>query len=158
VARIPDRTVGVPPLAISASDTSIAALSYGLADLLATDLARSSRLTVVDRMRLDAVLRELKLANSGNVDAGTAPRVGRILGARRLVVGAVAQLPGGDLSINARVADVTTGGVAKAVSAHARWRGFSTPKRSWRSAFSTRSASRSPHPSAVPSRRIPHVT
>ena len=118
-ARIPDRAVGVPPMAITASDTTLSALGYGLSDLLATDLARSSRLTVVERLQLDAVLRELNLAKSGAVDTATAPRVGRIIGARRLVIGGVRQLPGGDVQITAEVADVVTHRVTKALSARA---------------------------------------
>jgi TolB-like protein len=117
--RIPDRAVGVPPMSITASDTTLSALGYGLSDLLATDLARSSRLTVVERLRLDAVLRELELSRSGAVDTATAPRVGRIIGARRLVVGGVRQLPGGDVQITAQVADVVTHQVTTAVSARA---------------------------------------
>jgi TolB-like protein len=117
--RIPDRAVGVPPMAITASDTTLSALGYGLSDLLANDLARSSRLTVVERLRLDAVLRELDLARSGAVDTTTAPRVGRITGARRLVLGGVRQLPGGDVQITAQVADVVTHRVTNAVSARA---------------------------------------
>jgi TolB-like protein len=117
--RIPDRAVGVPPMAVTASDTTLSALGYGLSDLLATDLARSSRLTVVERLQLDAVLRELNLAKSGAVDTATAPRVGRIIGARRLVIGGVRQLPGGDVQITAQVADVVTHRVATAVSARA---------------------------------------
>ena len=54
--KIPDRAVGVPPMAITSSDTTLAALGYGLSDLLANDLARSSRLTVVERLQFDAAL------------------------------------------------------------------------------------------------------
>src|SRR5690348_5946903 len=117
--RIPDRAVGVPPMSITASDTTLSALGYGLSDLLATDLARSSRVTVVERLRLDAVLRELNLASSGAVDTATAPRVGRIVGARRLIVGGVRQHPGGDVQITVQVADVVTHRVTNAVSARA---------------------------------------
>jgi TolB-like protein len=117
--KIPDRSVGVPPMSITASDTTLSALGYGLAELLANDLARSSRLTVVERLRIDAVLRELKLASSGAVDSASAARVGRLIGARRLVVGGVRQLPGGDVQITAQIADVVTRGVTRAVSARA---------------------------------------
>jgi curli biogenesis system outer membrane secretion channel CsgG len=117
--RIPDRAVGVPPMAITASDTTLSALGYGLSELLANDLARSSRLTVVERLRLEAVLRELDLARSGAVDTTTAARVGRIIGARRLIVGGVRQLPGGDVQITAQVADVVTHRVTNVVSARA---------------------------------------
>ena len=117
--QIPDRTIGVPPMAITATDTTLSALGYGLSDLLATDLARSSRLTVVERVRLDALLRELKLSSSGAVDTASAPRVGRLIGARRLIIGGVRQWPGGDVQITAQVADVVTRRVTNAVSARA---------------------------------------
>ena len=119
--RIPERAVAVPPMSITSSDTTLAPLAYGLAELLANDLARSSRLTVVERLRIDAVLRELRLSTSGIgvVDSSSAARVGRLIGARRLIVGRVRQLPGGDLQITAQVADVTTRGVTTAVSARA---------------------------------------
>jgi TolB-like protein len=117
--KIPDRAVGVPPMSITATDTTLSALGYGLSDLLAGDLARSSRLTVVERLQLDAVLRELDLGRSGAVDTSTAPRVGRIIGARRLIIGGVRQLPGGDVQITAQVADVVTHRVTNAVTARA---------------------------------------
>ncbi|MGH7579786.1 MAG: CsgG/HfaB family protein, partial [Gemmatimonadales bacterium] len=92
---------------------------YGLADLLTTDLARSGRLQIVDRLRLDAVLREIDLVESGRVDTATAPRVGRLVQARRLVLGSLTATPGGGLAIDARVADVASGEVRQAVSASA---------------------------------------
>src|SRR5205807_3519701 len=62
---------------------------------------------------------ELQLTNSGMVDNATAPRVGKLVGARRLIVGAVNQLPNGDIEVNAHVADVVTTGVTQVVSARA---------------------------------------
>ena len=118
-STLPVRTVGVAPLQVSAADTLIAPLSYGLADLLITDLARSNQLRVVDRIRMDALLRELKLVESGRVDTSTAPRVGKLVGARQLVLGSLLQQPDGQLSIDARIADVSTTEVQLAVSARA---------------------------------------
>jgi TolB-like protein len=110
-ASLPASAVGVAPFAADPSDTVATALAYGLADLLLTDLSRSRQLTVVDRLRADAVLRELRMAESGRVDSGTAPRVGRLIGARRLVVGRVASRPAGQFDVAARVADAATGQV-----------------------------------------------
>jgi TolB-like protein len=118
-SSIPGRTLGVAPFAVHAADTALAPLAYGLADLLMTDLARSRQLELVDRLHLDALLRELRLAESGRVDTATAPRVGKLAGARRLIVGSLVQRPGGELGIEARIADVPTGEVRQAVSARA---------------------------------------
>jgi TolB-like protein len=116
---LPSHTLGITPLRINATDTSLAPLSYGLADLLMTDLARSASVRVVDRLRLDAILRELQLVSSGRVDPATAPRVGRLLQARRLVLGSLTQQPNGQIGIDAQVADVATSEIRSAVSARA---------------------------------------
>jgi TolB-like protein len=110
--------VGIPPFSASRSG-STSALAFALADLLATDLARSRQLTVVERGRLGEVLRELDLAQSGRVDSATAPRVGRLLGAERLLLGAIDSLPGGEFRIAVRVADVASGLVAGVIDASA---------------------------------------
>jgi TolB-like protein len=119
VASFPERSLAVTPFAVSSSDTLIAPLAYGLADILITDLQRSGQLQIVDRLQLDALLREMQLAEAGRVDPATAPRVGRLVGARRLVIGALSQLPGGRLAIDARIADVAAATVRPAVSASA---------------------------------------
>lgn len=101
------RTVGVAPLAASGDSTTVW-LSYGLADLLMTDLARSAQLEVVDRMQLNVYLREMSLAESGRVDSSQASRFGRLIGARHLVLGGVGPATGQYLRLDARVADVST--------------------------------------------------
>ena len=116
----PPRSVSVAPFQGVFTDTSLAPLSYALADLLLTDLAQSRQLVVVERLRLDAVLRELQLASSGAVDRATAPRVGRIVGARRLVLGRVAQRPRGEISLDLGVADATTGALSPLLPSVAR--------------------------------------
>ena len=119
VASLPERSVGVTPFAVSTSDTTIAPLAYGLADILITDLQRSGQLQLVDRLRLDALLREVELVGPGRVDTVTAPRVGQLVGARRLILGSLSERPGGQIVIDARVADVTSAEVRTAVSATA---------------------------------------
>lgn len=118
-ATLASASVGIAPLAVRTSDTLAAPLGYGLADLLITDLSRSAALQVVDRVRVDALLREMRLTTSGAVDASQAPRVGKLLGARRLIVGALSSAPDGQLRIDARVADVQSGIVQSGVDASA---------------------------------------
>ena len=120
-ARLSATTVGVLPLRVETRDSTLRPLGHGLAALLVADLAQSARLTLVERLRTDAVLRELGLAASGRIDSATAPRVGHLAGARRLVLGTVVVEDGaGDarattrrpLVIETRVADVVSGAVA----------------------------------------------
>ena len=107
--------VAVLPLAFSGADTSLKPLERGLAELLTTDLARSSRLTVVERLRLQAVLDEIKLQQTGATDSASDVRAGKILQAGRLVQGSILQ-QGQDLRVDAAVIDVPTTRIAGATN------------------------------------------
>jgi TolB-like protein len=117
VNTLSQRSLGVPPFAVHSSDSTLAALGYGLADLLTTDLARSANLEVVDRIRLEAVLQEVHLVDAGRIDTTSAPRLGRLVQARRLVLGAISQQPDGRLSLHTEIADVPSGALVPATAA-----------------------------------------
>lgn len=108
--------VAVLPLRFSGTDSSLAPLGRGLAELLTTDLARSSRLTVVERMRIQAVLDELRLKEAGLTDSSSGVRSGRILQAGRLVQGAILQQAPQAIRVDAAVVDVPTTRVAGATN------------------------------------------
>ena len=112
-------TLGVTPFRVPGAASRLGPLSYALADLLATDLARSAQLVLVERARLGEVLRELDLAGSGRVDSATAPRAGRLMQARRLVLGGLDSLPGGEVRLAVRIADVERGLLEEAIDARA---------------------------------------
>lgn len=119
VSALPAHSIGVAPLAHAGGDTVLASLAYGLADLLMTDLAQSAQVQVVERTRLHALLRELHIAESGRVDTATAPRVGKLVGARRLVLGSLVRHTSGELRIDTRIADVSTTEIRPALAANA---------------------------------------
>jgi TolB-like protein len=118
-AKIPARTLAVLPFAVAANDTLLTPLSYGLADVLMNDLSRSPELKLVERMQTDAILRELNLVDEGITDPTQAPRVGRLIGARRLLIGDASRGAGGTVRLSARVVDVLGGTVQDLVSAEA---------------------------------------
>lgn len=62
-------------------------VGIGLADKLNLALDRTRRFTIVDRLRLEDVMREQHLELSGLVDPATAKEVGKLLGVDYLVVG-----------------------------------------------------------------------
>lgn len=107
--------VAVLPLTFSGADTSLKPLERGFAELLTTDLARSSSLTVVERLRLQAVLDELEIQRTGATDSATNVRAGRILQAGRLVQGSILQ-QGQDVRVDAAVIDVPTTRLAGATN------------------------------------------
>lgn len=88
--------VAVNPRSDFSSVKRVAVISFsGPSGELAADLMTQSLLMhgadVVERQRLDAVLREQSLADSGSFDPATARRLGRLLGVDALFVGTVAE-------------------------------------------------------------------
>ncbi len=81
-------TVGVLYFENQSGDAALDPFQKGLSLMLVTDLSSVEGLEVVERVRLQALVEELGLGLSGLVEAETAPRVGRLLGARWLVSGA----------------------------------------------------------------------
>ena len=102
------RTVAVMPLRFSGADTTLKPLERGFADLLTTDLARSSQLTLVERSRMQALLDEIKLQQSGTTEASSNVRAGKLMRAGRVVQGAILQVGASDLRVDAAVVDVPT--------------------------------------------------
>lgn len=102
------RTVAVTPFRFSGPDTSYKPLERGFAELITTDLSRSSQLTVVERERLQAVLDEIALQTTANGAAGAGMRAGKMLQAGRLVGGSITQIGNNQLSAAANVTSVQT--------------------------------------------------
>lgn len=101
-------TVAVMPLRFSGADSSLQPLERGLAELITTDLSRSSRLTVVERARLSALLSELELGRTGVADTTQGLRAGRILQAAKLVQGSILQTGPERLRVDAALVDAQT--------------------------------------------------
>jgi TolB-like protein len=88
-AQMPDNTLSVLYFSNSTGQPALDVLSKGLAFMLMTDLSTIKGLTLVERVKLQALVEEMGLGASGLVDTGSAPRVGRLLGARFLVSGSL---------------------------------------------------------------------
>jgi TolB-like protein len=83
-------------------------LQKGIAAMLITDLSKVKSLTVVERIRLQALVEEMKLGVSGLVEDTTAPQVGKVLGAHWLVGGNILSGQASLLQIKSDVLDVPT--------------------------------------------------
>lgn len=118
-SKIPPRTFAIVPFTVAATDTLLQPLSYGLADLLLNDLAMSPMLRLVERVQTEAILRELDLVDQGIADPRQAPRVGRLVGARQILIGDAARGNAGAVRLSARVVDVIGGTVQDLVYAEA---------------------------------------
>jgi TolB-like protein len=76
------------------------ALSTGLTEMVITDLSQVKTLKVLERIRIQALLSELKLAQSGIVDQNDAPKTGKLLGAGKIASGSFLSKDKEKLGIN----------------------------------------------------------
>jgi TolB-like protein len=83
------------------------ALTVGLQQMLLTELGQYESLRIVERSMLRDLMAEQDLGASGRVDAQTAARIGRIVGARYAITGVFIDL-NGDFRMDGRVIDVET--------------------------------------------------
>ncbi len=102
------RAVAVLPMTFSGTDQTLAPLSRGMSDLLINDLARSPELQLLERDRIQAMVDEVALSQSGRVDAATSLRAGKLVRATRVVQGAITQTDSRSLTVNAAVMQVAT--------------------------------------------------
>ena len=83
-------------------DPELEFMRKGLADLLITDLVAWEGVKVVERTRLEDVLKELDFQQTKYVDKKTAAKLGQVLGSSHLIYGSML-LVGGKLTITSRI-------------------------------------------------------
>lgn len=104
----PQNTVAVLYFKNVSENAKLAPLQKGLAQILITDLAKVQALQVVERLRLQKLLEELQFAQTAWVDSNSAPRVGKLLGARKLLAGGFTDLGAEALRIDAALTETAT--------------------------------------------------
>src|SRR5690348_14851075 len=60
-------------------------------DILITELTKSGKFIVVEREKLDKLLEEQKMGQTGVIDPATAAQVGKVLGLNAIVTGSISQ-------------------------------------------------------------------
>jgi len=73
------------------NDYTSTRLGVGVADMLTTALVKSGAFDVIERVQLDAVLKEHNLSEQGVLDPATAVKVGQILGVDYLLGGKITE-------------------------------------------------------------------
>lgn len=96
----------------NSGDFSLEKLKKGLADMLITDLMSVKSLSIVERARLEDILKEQKLNNSKSFDAATASKIGKLLGVEVILTGGFFEMMG-TLRVDARFIEVETGKILK---------------------------------------------
>lgn len=95
------------------------ALQRGIAGMLISELAANPAARVVEREQVQRILDEQNLGTSGRVDPQTAARVGKLVGARYMVMGTFIDFYG-DFRVDIRLVSVETSEVVKTESERAQ--------------------------------------
>ncbi len=110
IAQVPGSptTVAVLPFTIGGNDPNLLPLQVGLADLVISDLAKPKKLTVVERDKIQAISDEIALSKSGQVDATTAVRAGKLIQAGRIVKGSLIATGGTNITMTSSTVNTQT--------------------------------------------------
>ncbi|MBW1878775.1 MAG: hypothetical protein JRI25_01410 [Deltaproteobacteria bacterium] len=110
-------TVAVLPLDKASGSEDYAGLGQALAGMLIADLSGVEALQLVERERLDALLEEMALSETGFLDPSTTQRLGRGVGAELLLTGSYSVV-GPTFLMDARLVQVESSHVLKAAQAN----------------------------------------
>lgn len=106
------RTVAVMPFRLVGVDEELAPLQTALSDMIITDLSVSPAITSIERVKINAMIDEMLLAQAGLAEENTGARVGRLLKAEHVVQGVLAQ--SGDREVRADANVLNTARLASA--------------------------------------------
>ena len=91
------------------------ALQKGIAGMLISELASNPAARVVEREQIQSLLDEQHLGASGQVDAQTAAKIGKLVGARYVITGTFIDFYG-DFRVDLRLVSVETSEIVKVES------------------------------------------
>jgi TolB-like protein len=93
------------------------ALQRGMAGMMISELAANNGWRVVERAQVQKLLDEQNLGTSGRVDAQTAAKIGKLVGAKYVVTGSFIDLSG-DFRLDVRIVNGETSEIVKTESDH----------------------------------------
>ncbi|MBI4977744.1 MAG: PEGA domain-containing protein [Spirochaetes bacterium] len=90
-----------------------AASALTVSDMLRTEVQKTGMFTIIERSKMDTILKEQEFQQTGCSDASCAVQVGKILNVEYLMVGSIGRL-GNKLVLNASLVDIESGKVVYA--------------------------------------------
>jgi curli biogenesis system outer membrane secretion channel CsgG len=85
-----------------------AAMTVGVQVMLANALATNSQVQVVERQKIQDILAEQNLASAGRIEPATAAKIGKIIGARYVLLGAFVVDPSMQMRLVVRAVNTET--------------------------------------------------
>jgi len=91
-----------------------ASLSQGLAEIMITELSKIQSLQLVERQKINSLIEEMQLSQSGIISENAGIQVGKLLGAHFLVFGSYMISFNNKVRVDIRIVEVETGVTIKA--------------------------------------------
>ncbi len=110
-----DIIVAILPFNNNSPDKSLDSTGVTLADLISAQMASEKGFKLVERQRIEEILSEMKLGQTGMIDQNTAIQVGRMLGANVMAFGSFLTL-GKKVLLTMRLVKVETGEIVGGVT------------------------------------------
>jgi TolB-like protein len=86
-SEIPDNTIAIVKFDGTLLPKETAPIAAGIGEFTMVDLSKVEALRLVERLKVEILLKELEIGSSRAVDPAQAPRVGRLLGSKSVVTG-----------------------------------------------------------------------
>ena len=109
IISIPNNSIAVTQFANMTGEPQLDILQKGLVDLLITDLSQIKMIHVIERAKLNMLMNEMALTQTGLMQQEMAPRLGQLLGAAHIINGTLIGLGGNDLQIDAGISHIKYG-------------------------------------------------
>jgi TolB-like protein len=115
---VTENAVAVFPFRYVGSNADLAPVGRGLTQIMITDLAKVSRLKLLEREQVQALVDEMALTDAGKVDPANGARSGRMLRASRVLQGSVQDVPArSQIRLDAAMVNATNASVVATGSA-----------------------------------------
>ncbi|MCK4538966.1 MAG: hypothetical protein KAV42_09245 [Candidatus Krumholzibacteria bacterium] len=109
VDSLPENSIAVINFDGSNLPSDLQPMALGLAEFVAMDLAKVSELKVLERMKINVILDELQLSESNYSSTTVGPRVGKLLGSSRIVLGSVNSTGDDGFRVDGRLVNTVDG-------------------------------------------------
>lgn len=110
------KAIAVLPLKYMGPDEEYAPMGKGVAEMIITDLSQVKRLDVVERVRVQALYDEMQLSQTGLMDVTSTPKMGKLLGAGKVVQGNFAVLNKRDIHLDVTYTDIVSNTIPSPVT------------------------------------------
>ena len=110
-----DIVIAILPFQNNSPDKTLDSVGITLSDLISAKMSTKKKFKMVERTRIEELMKEMKLSQSGMIDQGTAMQIGKMVGANVMGFGSYTVL-GKNVMLTLRLVKVETGEVVGGVN------------------------------------------